>query len=158
MVVLPLLSGVDQVVELPAHHLGASDDAVDDGFVDHGYSRGRSSRARISCRARRTSTRRSTPSGSSSIGPFLKDLAGVVRGLEKAGDDHGFEVADGGGAGLQADVNLVRVRQHIAERMPPAGLAGVPGQLDQPIPFGASHPIELEQLAQVSADQPGTRT
>ncbi len=33
---LTLLSGVGQVAELTAHHLGASDDAADDGFVDDG--------------------------------------------------------------------------------------------------------------------------
>ena len=33
---LTLLRGLDQVPELPAHHANAADDAVDDGFVDHG--------------------------------------------------------------------------------------------------------------------------
>jgi hypothetical protein len=33
---LTLLRGLDQVPELPAHHANAADDAVDDGFIDHG--------------------------------------------------------------------------------------------------------------------------
>ncbi len=33
---LTLLRSLDQVPELPAHHANAADDAMDDGFVDHG--------------------------------------------------------------------------------------------------------------------------
>ena len=72
-------------------------------------------------------------------------LARILLGLEKAGHHHGLEVADGGGAGFQADVDLVRVRQHVAERVPPPGLAGLPGQLDQPVPFGPGHAVQLEK-------------
>ena len=86
--------------------------------------------------------------------PVPEDLAGVVRGLEQAGHDHGLEVADGGGSGFQADVDLVRVRQHIAEGVPPAGLASLPGQLDQPIPFGAGDAVELEQRPDVAGLRP----
>jgi hypothetical protein len=36
MVVLPCWAASVKVTELPAHHLGPSDDAVDDRLVDHG--------------------------------------------------------------------------------------------------------------------------
>src|SRR5438034_5785442 len=29
--------------------------------------------------------------------------------------------------------------------MPPPGLAGLPGQLDQPVPFGPGHAVQLEK-------------
>ena len=101
------------------------------------HSRGRSSRPRIFCRARRTSARRSTSSWSSSLGPFWNVARAILFGLEQAGYHDGLEVADGGGAGFQADVDLVRVRQDVAEGMPPAGLASLPGELDEPVSFGA---------------------
>ena len=77
--------------------------------------------------------------------PVPECLPRVVRGLQQAGHDHGLKVADRGGAGFQADVDLVRVRQHVAERVPPPGLAGLPGQLDQPVPFGSGHAVQLEK-------------
>jgi len=74
----------------------------------------------------------------------------VILGLQQAGYDAGLEVADGGGAGFQADVDLVRVRQHIAEGMPPAGLASVSGQLDQAVTFEAGDAVEFEQRPDVA--------
>jgi len=35
--------------------------------------------------------------------------------------------------------------QHVAERVPPPGLAGLPGELDQPVPFGPGHAVQLEK-------------
>ena len=48
--------------------------------------------------------------------PVPEDLPRVVRCLQQAGHDHGLEVADRGGTGFQADVDLVRVRQHVAPK------------------------------------------
>jgi hypothetical protein len=66
--------------------------------------------------------------------------AGVILSLEQPGNDDGLEIADGGGSGFQADVDLVRVRQDIAEGVPPARLAGLLGQLDQAVAFGPVTP------------------
>ena len=42
--------------------------------------------------------------------------------------------------------------------MPPPGLAGLPGQLDQPVPFGPGHAVQLEKdpnVAGLGAAPPG---
>jgi hypothetical protein len=82
-----LLGRVDQVPELPAHYLDASDDAVNDRLVNHCSQSRPVLAARISCRARRTSMGRETSSRSSSRGPFRKisrqARIGQVRVLHK---------------------------------------------------------------------------
>jgi len=45
----------------------------------------------------------------------------VLFGLEQAGHHDGLEVADGSGPGFQADVDLIRVGQDVAEGVPPVG-------------------------------------
>ena len=45
-----------------------------------------------------------------------------------------------------------------AERVPPPGLAGLAGQLDQPVPFGAGHAVQFEKgpnVAGLGAAPPG---
>ena len=142
------------MAELPAHHLGAADDAMDHRLVDHGPE------------PRPVIAGQDLLPGQADFNqaldliriqlyrPVPEDLAGVVRGLEQAGHDHGLEVADRGGSGFQPDVDLVRVRQHIAERVPPPRLASIPRQLDQPVPFRPGHPVELEQRPDVAGLRP----
>ena len=145
MVVLPLLGGVGQVAELPAHHLGAADDAVDHCLVDRGPEP-RSAIASQDLLPGQADFKQALDLIRVQLyRPVPEDLPRVVRRLQQARHDHGLEVADRGGAGFQADVDLVRVRQHVAERVPPPGLAGLPGQLDQPVPFGPGHAVQLEK-------------
>ena len=145
MVVLPLLGGVGQVAELPAHHLGAADDAVDHCLVDRGPEP-RSAIASQDLLPGQADFKQALDLIRVQLyRPVPEDIPRVVRRLQQARHDHGLEVADRGGAGFQADVDLVRVRQHVAERVPPPGLAGLLGQLDQPVPFGPGHAVQLEK-------------
>src|ERR1039458_3659875 len=147
---LALLSGVGQVAELLVHHARAADDTVDDRLVDDGPEPRPVIAGQDLLPGQADFNQAFDSIGVQLYRPVPEDLAGVVRGLEQAGHDHRLEVADRGGAGFQADVDLVRVRQDIAEGMPPAGLAGVPGQLDQAVTFGAGDAVELEQHPDVA--------
>ena len=78
-------------------------------------------------------------------GAVAEHLPCVLLGLEQARDHGGLEVADGRCSGFKPDVDLVRVGEDVPEGVPPAGLAGFPGQLDQAVTLRAGHAVEIKQ-------------
>ena len=73
------------------------------------------------------------------------DRAGVVGGLEQTRNQLWLERADLGRLGLQPDVDLEPVRQHVVVRLPPAPLAGVAGDLDERVHLVALHAVQLKE-------------
>jgi len=129
IVVLPCAQ-IRPDAELSAHHANAADDAMDHCFIDYGPQPRPVIAARTSCRAGRTSSRRSTSSGSSSIGPFLKisarsppsGAAGTTTRVRSCGSRR---------RRLPADVDSYGFGS-TSRRMPPPGLAGLPGRWISP--------------------------
>jgi hypothetical protein len=126
MVVLPCWA------ELPAHHFGA-DNAVDDRLVDHSPQPRPVIAAQDLLRAMQTSTRRSTSSWSSSLGPFRN----VAREYSSVWSRPSTTTGS-------------KLRMEAAEGVPPAGLAGHPGELDEPVSFGAGDAVELQEHPNVA--------
>lgn len=89
-----LLRGFDQVSELRAHHANAADDAMDHCLVDYGPQPGPVIAGQDFLSGLADFKQALHFIGVQLYRPVPEDLAGVVRGLEQAGHDHGLEVAD----------------------------------------------------------------
>jgi hypothetical protein len=75
---------------------------------------------------------------------------GVVGGLQQARDEQRLEVADRDSPGFQADVHLIGVGKDITEGVPPAGLPGVAGELDEALALGAGDAVKVQEVPHAS--------
>src|ERR1035437_244950 len=83
--------------------------------------------------------------------------AGVVLGLEQAGNDGELEGLDGSGFLFQPDEELVTAGQDVTVGVPPAALAGVLGELDKRLPLHAvAHAVDVEHDPHVVGMRAGT--
>ena len=138
-----------QVLQLQAHQPGAADLAAQRGLVQHGPD-----------------LRRVVPDHGGLAGHPQRDLAldvlgravhhpgpdhgpGVVLGLQQPGDQADLVDPDLRCRALQADIRGELRLHGVAVRVPPALLARVAGQLDQALPLGGGHAVELEHVADV---------
>ena len=107
-----------------------------------------------SWRAIRAATRRSTVFGVGADLAAGDGGAGVVLGLEQAGDELGLVGVDGGGFGFQADVGAAA--QDVGVAGPPAAAAGFAGELDEGLAGGlVGDAVGVEQVGDVAGVDAG---
>ena len=99
---LGVLGHFGQAVELASHDLAAADGAVQDAFVEDAPELGRT-RSVQNCLAGQTGGYLLVEVVQVAVGAGAEDRAGVVLGLEQAGDDERLVPAqDGGRASMSA--------------------------------------------------------
>ena len=75
----------------------------------------------------------------------------VVRRLQQPRHELHLVRADQRGGGLQPEIGLEPVGQHVAVAVPPSGRVGLPGQGEQPLPLvGVDLAVEREQILDVA--------
>lgn len=144
------LRGLEQLVDLRAHHLRAADRAAQGRLVHHRPETGgvRTGEQFLALHAQGDMAldvvRARLPDGAG-----LQHPARVVLGLEQAGDEVRLVGADEGGRALQADVHGEPARQDVVEPLPPAGPVGLLGQLDEELGLVVGDAVGLQQQLEV---------